>query len=203
MWWGGEPNTKPAFVEVGAHSYFGGPCCFASYVAGERIVLGKYCSIAPGVSLVVGGNHVIANVSTFPFDNLFLRKGNPTRSYGTTGTTTVGHDVWIGVGAYIGGGAHIAHGAVIGAHAVVAKEIPPYAVAVGNPARVIRYRFTSDQIERLLRLAWWDWPDEKVRENIEWFYRPVAEFLDHFENEYRTCSKEKLSDTGRVSGIQF
>ena len=61
------------------------------------------------------------------------------------------------------------------------QRYAPYSVAVGNPARAIKFRFPSQQIERLLRLAWWDWPDEKVRSNVEWFYRPVQEFLNHFE----------------------
>ena len=171
----------PIFVEVGDHTYFGGSVNFRSWVSTEKIVIGSYCSIGSDVHFVVGGNHPTDTVSTFPFDNLFLGRENPSRSYRTTKDTNVGHDVWIGAGADIGSGVNIGHGCVVGAKAVVAKDMPPYSVVVGNPARVTRFRFARDQIERLLRLAWWHWPTEKIRNNVEWFYRPVSEFLDKFE----------------------
>lgn len=82
-------------------------------------------------------------VSTFPFDAFFPTGETHSRSYRTTSDTIIGHDVWIGAAAYIGAGANIGHGCVIGAKAVVAKDLPPYSVAVGNPARVIRLRLDT------------------------------------------------------------
>ena len=103
------------------------------------------------------------------------------RFYKGSAQTIIGHDVWIGVGAYIGAGVSVGHGCVVGAKAVVTKNTPPYSVVVGNPARIVKLRFSPSEIERLLRLEWWNWPDEKVRSSIEWFYRPISDFLDHFE----------------------
>jgi acetyltransferase-like isoleucine patch superfamily enzyme len=171
----------PDFVEVGDFTYIGSGARFSGWLATEKIIIGKYCSIAANVHISVGGNHATSAVSTFPFDNLFLHHEHSTRTYRTTRHTVIGHDVWIGHDAYIGGGAIVGHGSVIGSRAVVRKEVPPYAVVIGNPATVIRYRFEASAIDRLLRLAWWDWTYDKVRANIDWFYRPVSEFLDHFE----------------------
>jgi acetyltransferase-like isoleucine patch superfamily enzyme len=171
----------PDWVEVGDFTYIGGGTRFSRWLGSEKIVIGKYGSIADNVHFVVGGNHATDTVSTFPFDALFLHRSNPNRTYRTTRETRIGHDVWIGSDAYIRGGVNIGHGCIVGARAQVSKDTPPYAVLVGNPARIARYRFAPDIIERLLRLAWWHWPFEQVRSNVEWFYRPVPEFLDHFE----------------------
>jgi hypothetical protein len=82
--------------------------------------------------------------------------------HNTRGDVVIGNDVWIGINAFIGSGLTIGDGAVIGAHAVVTRDVPPYAVAGGNPARVIRHRFAEAQIEALLAIRWWDWPDQVV-----------------------------------------
>jgi virginiamycin A acetyltransferase len=170
----------PEWVELGANSYHH-ETHFIRFTPDERIIIGKYCSIASGVTIFVGGNHSIDSVSTFPFDNRFLGRLNPSRSYRTTRNTEIGHDVWIGYRAHIGGGVQIGSGAVVASRAVVFTDVPPYAIVVGNPARVTKYRFSEHLVERLLRIAWWDWPEEKVRENIEWFYRPTAQFVEHFD----------------------
>jgi acetyltransferase-like isoleucine patch superfamily enzyme len=90
------------------------------------------------------------------------------------GNISIGHDVWIGHGATIVSGVKIGHGAVVGAQAVVAKNVPDYAVVVGNPAQVIKYRFESSAIEALLNINWWDWPDEKIYQYQEYFNDPQA-----------------------------
>ena len=87
-----------------------------------------------------------------------------------SGPTEIGNDVWLGSGATILAGVRIGHGAVIGARAVVAKDIPPYAIAVGNPAQVLRLRFREDTIQRLLDLAWWNWELERILANLEFLY---------------------------------
>ncbi len=95
--------------------------------------------------------------------------------------TEIGSDVWLGYGAHIAGGVHIGHGAVVASRAAVFGDVPPYGVVVGNPARLTRYRFSESIVESLLRNAWWKWPDEVVRRNVEWFYRPVGEFVKQFD----------------------
>jgi acetyltransferase-like isoleucine patch superfamily enzyme len=173
----------PHFVTVGAHTYFGVDVRFTRWIENdsERIEIGKYCSIASRVHFVVGGNRQTHHPSLYPFDNKVLGRKNPTRSYLQTGVTRVGNDVLIHDDAYIGGGVSVGHGCVIGARTVVAKDIPPFAVVVGSPPRIIRYRFDPATIERILRVAWWDWPEAKINENAELFYLPIGEFLARFD----------------------
>jgi acetyltransferase-like isoleucine patch superfamily enzyme len=179
-----RPNVPP-FVEMGRGTYLSPDTRFMAWAPGEKVVIGHYCSIAGQVLIWTGGNHRPDNVSTYPFDNLLLGRPNPTRTYQTTRPTTLGSDVWVGQRAMIGGGAQVGHGAVIGAAAVVFSDVPPYAIVTGNPANVRRYRFDAATTERLLRIAWWNWPEDVVRDRIEWFYRPVAEFVAEFDPEGR------------------
>lgn len=132
------------------------------YPNGGRLRIGRFCSIAPNVTIFLGGEHRIDWVTTYPFAELWpqaeAQPGHPT----SKGDVTVGHDVWIGRGVVIISGVRIGHGAVIGAFSVVTKDVAPYAIVAGNPARLVRLRFTEAEIQRLLELAWWDWPVDKV-----------------------------------------
>ncbi len=179
---GRSDPSLPSYVEIGAHTYYvPSETRFLGYVPGEKIIIGKYGSIAREVTIFVGGNHTTETVSTYPFDTWLLGRMNPTRSYVKSRNTEIGSDVWIGHGAHIASGVHIGHGAVVASGAVVFQDVPPYGIAVGNPARVTRYRFNESIVESLLRIAWWDWSDEVVRRNVEWFYRPVEEFIKQFD----------------------
>jgi acetyltransferase-like isoleucine patch superfamily enzyme len=172
----------PGGVEIGHRTYYSPEDVrFLTWVPGEKIIIGKYCSIAAGVTICAGGGHRTDTVSTYPFDNFFLGRENPTRTYKTTRDTVIGNDVWIGHGAHIGGGVRVGHGAVIASWAVVFSDVPDYAVVAGNPAQLVRYRFSRPVVRRLLRIAWWDWPEDTVRENVEWFYRPIGEFVERFD----------------------
>jgi acetyltransferase-like isoleucine patch superfamily enzyme len=124
--------------------------------------VGAFCSIADNVQIFLGGNHRTDWITTYPFSAF---RPDARRFAGmpqTKGDIVIGNDVWIGDGATILSGVTIGDGAVIGARAVIAKDVPPYAVMIGNPARLLRRRFTEPQIEQLLRLAWWNWPDAKI-----------------------------------------
>lgn len=150
-------------VEVGRHTY--GRPRVVSYAGSESSVrIGSFCSISPGVDIVTGGIHPVHWASLYPFRIKWGMDGACDDGMPTTrGDIEIGSDVWIGTGALILSGVTIGHGAVVAARAVVSRDVPPYAIAAGVPARVVRYRHTADQIRRLLALAWWDWPDERIR----------------------------------------
>jgi len=135
----------------------------------DKLIIGNYCSIGSGAVFMMAGNqgHRTDWISTFPFHfqaNIFKNSKNP---YKKSGDTIVGHDVWIGSEAMIMAGITIGSGAVIASRAVVTKDVEPYAVVGGNPAEVIKYRFSDEEIEKLLKLKWWDWSEEKVKENMK------------------------------------
>jgi len=134
----------------------------------DKLIIGNYCSIGSGVVFMMAGNqgHQTDWVSTFPFHfqaNIFKNSKNP---YKKSGDTVIGHDVWIGSEAMIMSGVTIGSGAVIASRAVVTKDVEPYAVVGGNPAEVIKYRFSAEEIEKLLKLKWWDWSEERVKERV-------------------------------------
>lgn len=136
---------------------------------GDRLVIGKFCAIASGVTFLMnGGNHLVEAISTFPF-SIF---GNgwegamEGKTFPTKGNTTVGNDVWIGYNSVILPGVTIGDGAVIASCSVVTKDVEPYAIVGGNPAREIRKRFSDEHILDLLALKWWDWDLEKITRNL-------------------------------------
>ena len=146
---------------IGDHSY-GHPTVYAHGL--EQLVIGKYCSIGGGVTIILA-QHKPDFVSTYPF--ALYREYWPgvpveARDHSGKGNITIGNDVWIGHNALIMAGIKIGDGAIIGAQAVVTRDVPPYAIVGGNPARVLRYRFDQEIINRLLELRWWDLPDEGV-----------------------------------------
>ena len=127
--------------------------------------IGKFCSIADGVVFILGGEHSTQLKSTFPFTsfpkqwkNIDFDSGQPI----SKGDINIGNDVWIGYRATILSGVSIGDGAVIGAGSVISKNVAPYSIVAGNPARLIRMRFTKSQIESLLNEEWWEWPIEKI-----------------------------------------
>lgn len=133
-----------------------------------RVVIGDWCSIALDVEFMTGGNHRLDWVSTYPFrirmglDGAFT-DGTPW----TKGDIVVGSDVWIGRGAKVLSGVTIGHGAVVGAYSVVVSDIEPFAVVAGDPARVVRHRFDAPTREALLRIGWWDWPEDLIRARLD------------------------------------
>jgi acetyltransferase-like isoleucine patch superfamily enzyme len=132
---------------------------------GRKLIIGRYCSIADKVEILLGGNHRVDWVTTYPFSALMdLWPSAPrAKDYHTSrGDVAIGHDVWLGSGAIIMSGVTIGDGAVVAAHALVTKDVPPYAIVGGNPARIIRYRFEPETIAELLDIAWWDLPREQV-----------------------------------------
>jgi len=171
-----KPN-QPAFYtkdlfwdkpyQIGEFTY-GRPQIF-DWGEGANLTIGKFCSIAEGVKIFLGGNHRIDWISTYPFNVLnkdfptaINIKGHPV----SKGDVIIGNDVWIGYGATILSGVIIGSGAVIGANAVVTKNVSPYSIIVGNPSKEIKKRFSEEIIELLIGISWWDWPIEKIQNNL-------------------------------------
>ena len=141
-------------------------------INGDSLRIGKFCSIACGAKfLFASANHTQASVSTYPFPIFFeewdLDIGDVTSAWDHKGDIVIGNDVWIGYEAVVMAGVTIGDGAIIGARAVVTKDVPPYTIVGGVPARKIRRRFSDDVIARLQELKWWDWPAEQIQRNIK------------------------------------
>lgn len=137
----------------------------------ERLIIGKFCSIACGTKFLFNcANHSLESLSTYTFPLFYeeweLDKANITSAWDNKGDIIIGNDVWIGYEAVIMAGVHIGDGAIIAARAVVTKDVPPYTIVGGTPAKEIRKRFDRDIIEQLLKLKWWDWPIEKIRKHL-------------------------------------
>ena len=138
----------------------------------DRLIIGKFCSIACGAKFLFNSaNHKMASLSTYTFPLFFeewgLKKENVAQAWDQKGDIVIGNDVWIGYEAVILSGVTIGDGAVIGCRAVVTKDIPPYTIVGGVPAKPIRKRFDEETIKELQKIKWWDWPEEKITEKIQ------------------------------------
>lgn len=172
--WGPEINiefigsTKPE-LKIGCGTYCNGLKIYC-WDARINIDIGKFCSIADNVIITAGGEHEKEWVSSYPF----VKKFNLTDLYTKQkvrfkGNIRIGNDVWIGNNVSILSGINIGDGAVIGANSNVVKDVAPYGIAVGNPAKVIKLRFSENDIKKLLELKWWDWPLERILHNVQYF----------------------------------
>ena len=140
-------------------------------VNGDKLKIGKFCSIACGAKfLFTSGNHSMKSLSTYTFPIFFDEWGLDAKdirdAWDNKGDTVIGNDVWIGYEAVIMSGVTIGDGAVIAARAVVTRDVPPYTIVGGVPAKTIRPRFDDRTAARLLELQWWNWPVEKIRANL-------------------------------------
>ena len=167
-------------IIVGEYTYYddiNGAENFESHVTqhydfiGDKLIIGKFCAIAKGIEFIMNGaNHRINAITTYPFNimkNGWEKSAPSLSDLKLKGNTIIGNDVWIGQNVTVLPAVHIGDGAIIGANSVVAKDIPPYSVAVGNPCEVKRKRFDEDLIEYLLKIKWWDWSAEKIFKNME------------------------------------
>lgn len=173
--------VKSPFIEVGDYSFyhdFENPLDFENkcvlyhypYVNNDRLKIGKFCSIANGAKFIFNGaNHTLGSLSTYPFPVLGEEWGLQTpvkEAWDNKGDIVVGNDVWIGFEAIIMAGVTIGDGAIIGSRAVVTKDVEPYSIVGGVPARLIRKRFSDEKIAQLLEMKWWDWDEEKIKSNL-------------------------------------
>lgn len=156
----------------------------------ERLIIGKFCSIACGTKFLFNcANHTLKSLSTYTFPLFYeeweLEKSNITTAWDNKGNIVIGNDVWIGYEAVIMAGVHIGDGAIIAARAVVTKDVPPYTIVGGTPAKEIRKRFDAEVIQQLLILKWWNWSTDKIRQCLPY----IAEGK---MDELLTRNKERL-----------
>lgn len=182
-WQGKHPLALTAHYlpqyRVGAHTY-GVPQVYY-YLNNADLMIGDYGSIAADVGIFLGGEHHPEWVSTYPFGALWREHDNVDQPR-SRGNVVIGNDVWIGRGATIMSGVTIGDGAVIAARALIVKDVPSYGIVGGNPAKLIRYRFDPETIERLLAIRWWDWPEARVRKAAPLLQAPdIRAFIDAVE----------------------
>jgi virginiamycin A acetyltransferase len=180
-----KPTIKNPNIIVGDFTYIA-DSEFESHVThhydfiGDKLIIGKFCQIAAGVEFVMNGaNHQMNAVSTFPFYTLegWDMKPPAASEMPFKGDTVIGNDVWIGQNATILPGVHIGDGAIIGANSVVASDVEPYSIVVGNPVKLIRYRFDGELTSLLLKFKWWDKPVEEINGLIPILTNSDLEFV--------------------------
>lgn len=172
---------KRSNVEIGEYTYYSdnknSPEKFYNNIEhhyeflGDKLIIGKFCAIAEGVKFIMNGaNHRMYGITTYPF-NIFgsgWEKVTPTvEQLPFKGDTVVGNDVWIGKNATIMPGVKIGDGAIIATNSTIVKDIEPYTIYGGNPAKFIKKRFSDEKVEFLLKIQWWNWDEEKIFNNLE------------------------------------
>lgn len=166
-----------------------------------NLQIGNYSSIADGVHLHLNRNHDFLSVSNMNKDwlkNIFIPGHSDDIKIKQKGQVIIGNDVWIGSKVMIMGGVSIGNGAIVGAGAVVAKDIPPYAIAVGNPVKITRYRFDKEYIDKLLEIKWWNWNIDFLKKNQNWFSMDIAKFTNEFYIKNETGVIEKDPHTNSI-----
>ena len=171
--------TRPN-IQVGDYTYYddkNGADKFEEHVThhyeflGDKLIIGKFCQIASGITIIMNGaNHRMNSVTTYPFNIIGNGWEKVTPSLDELpfkGDTVIGNDVWIGQNVTILPGVHIGDGAIIGANSIVTKDIPAYHIAGGNPSKIIRKRFDDELINYLEQIKWWDWEEKKIFDNLE------------------------------------
>lgn len=140
-------------------------------INGDKLIIGKFCSIACGVKFIfTSANHTMRSLSTYPFPLFYeewgLDKRQVASAWDKKGDTVIGNDVWIGYEAVILSGVHIGDGAIIGTRAVVTKDVAPYSIVGGVPAKEIRKRYDEATVSKLMQLQWWDWSVDKIKQSL-------------------------------------
>lgn len=154
------------WLVMGRHSY-GNPEIHLYRGSEAKVIIGNFTSISPDVIFITGGIYPSHWISTYPFRALWhLNRAFEDGLPYNKGDIQVGSDIWIGTDAMILSGVHIGDGAIVAARSVITKDVPPYAIVGGVPAKVIKFRFDQDVIAQLLEIQWWNWSDEKIKEAI-------------------------------------
>ncbi|MBM9579515.1 CatB-related O-acetyltransferase [Leptospira sp. 201903070] len=185
---------RSPLIEIGDYTYYDDPNGIENFEAenvlyhyefsGDRLVIGKFCALATGVKFIMNGaNHNMSAFSTYPFaifGNGWESSMPQIRDLPNKGDTIVGNDVWIGTNSVVLPGVKIGDGAIIGAYSVVSRDVSPYSIVAGNPARVVRERFPKEIVEKLLKLKWWDWTSERITNSLEFLTALDFKVLEEF-----------------------
>jgi len=171
--------VKASNIIVGDYTYFddrrNGPEKFEEYnvlynydFSKVKLVIGKFCAIAAETRFIMTGDHKLDAISTYPFPIFGYGWEHAFNVYDlpVKGDIIVGNDVWFGYDSLIMNGVTIGHGSIVATRAVVVKDVPPYSIVAGNPAKVVKKRFDDATIDRLLHIAWWDWDIDKINRNL-------------------------------------
>jgi virginiamycin A acetyltransferase len=181
------PYTRrfPSYTKYSVGKYTYGAPLVKDWHQGSTLKIGDFCSIAENVTILLGGNHPTDWVSSFPFGVIFEDfKGRysdcPEKL--SKGDVIIGNDVWIGINATILSGVTIGDGAIVAANALITKNVEPYAIIGGNPAKVLKKRFSDEAISKLLVIKWWDWKIDKIEKNLDLIISDkIEQFIDrHF-----------------------
>lgn len=168
-------------VKTGIGTYGVQNITIQDYKQNTVLEIGNFCSIASNVTVLLGGNHRYNRITTFPFNILYgFGENNPSDGY-SNGNVIIENDVWIGTGVSILSGITIGNGSIIAAGSHVIKDVPPYAIIGGNPGKVIKYRFDEETIEKLLKIKWWEWSLDKIKENANLM---LCDDISHFINKF-------------------
>lgn len=173
-------------MQVGKYTY-GTQHIRIIWSEGKTLKIGSFCSIANDCVIMMGGDHRVRSITTFPFGHLHRDKFPNAKGIGhpaSKGPVEIGNDVWIAGNVTIMAGVKVGDGAIIAKNSHVVKDVEPYSIVGGNPAKLIRYRYTPEQIAKLLEIKWWTWPDEKINsivhllegEDIEAFLEACSAF---------------------------
>ena len=163
--------------KIGRGSY-GVPLVHPSF-GGAVLQIGSFCSISSNVQIYLGGEHRTDWVTTSPLNTFFEEKGKYEHER-TKGDVIIGNDVWLCANTTILSGVTIGDGAVIANGAVVSRDVEPYSITAGNPARHLRFRFSADIVSALVDIAWWDWPEDILRQHLDKLLTPnIADFISY------------------------
>ena len=169
-------------VPKGKHTYGPEPTFIGLPIIGEGSRMGNFCSIAPGLQYIFRGKHMVPWISTYGFSVRWNMPEIPANDLPLHYPIILGNDVWIAEGVKILQGVTIGDGAVVATESFVTKDIPPYAMVGGYPAKIIRYRFTETQIAAMLRIKWWNWNDDKIKEAVPLLCsRNIDKFISRYD----------------------
>ncbi|PTE11838.1 CatB-related O-acetyltransferase [Mesorhizobium helmanticense] len=175
-----HPDAIPRHAKIGRESYGIHGRTFLNCTAESPIEIGAFCSIGPGVLFICQASHPTSTASTFPLQSRIFRQKRNLEYLVSKGPIVIGNDVWIGARTIVMSGVTIGHGAIVAAGSVVTKDVAPYTLAGGSPAKAIRRRFSDDTISTLLEIQWWNWPVDRLKAERSAFDLTADEFAQRY-----------------------